>query len=746
MTDNVLDQARSLFFAEAREMCEQIEASLLKLEEDPADRETLNALFRAAHTIKGSAGMFGLMPVVGFTHKVESVLDRLRDDAFPLDTNLTSLLFECGDHIRALLDQCEGGDDKPAGAPETAQLSSWLGERLDQFMGATPAPPPQGDAVRDSHAATPPMAASRDSGVSGHHDDWLVSVTFREDTFRDGFDPLSVIGYLSTLGEVKATRIFADPIPSITVLNPESCHLEFEILIAGPRCKEDIEAAFDLVKECCTLRILPPDRKCADVIALIESAGDGSAQLGEILVGCGALTRAELEQGLAEQAGRTSAGIRAPLGEVLVEEELAPAAAVNAALNKQVRNREARSEEARYVRVRADKLDDLINLVGELVIASAGTTIQARQANNSPLIESTLSMGHLIEEIRNGALSLRMVPIGETFARFKRVVRDVAGELSKEVTLELSGADTELDKSVVEHIGDPLMHLVRNALDHGMETPAEREAAGKPRCGTVHLSACHDSGGILIRIEDDGRGIRRDKVLAKAIEKGLVAAGASLTDSEVDNLIFEAGFSTAEQVTNLSGRGVGMDVVRRNIEGLRGTVSIRSVTGRGTTVEIRLPLTLAIIDGFLVRVGDCSFVIPLDRVIECIDGTPSIAGGAGATTGMMVLRDAALPVVRLRRMFGTNGPASARQSVVVVKNGAEKAGLVVDHLLGEFQTVIKPLGKMFRNVRGIAGSTILGSGEVGLILDIASLTSLARTHVETGQAEPADALEPQELS
>ncbi len=738
MTDTVLDQARSLFFAEAREMCEQIEASLLKLEEDPTDRETLNAMFRAAHTIKGSAGMFGLMPVVAFTHKVESVLDRLREGVFLLDINLTSLMFECGDHIRALLEQCQGGGEDTEESPEITQLSSWLGERLNQYMGGTLEP--------GVAAVVAPEPAAGSAGTSGHHDDWLVSMRFGEDTFRDGFDPLSVIGYLSSQGEVKAARIFADAVPSIGALNPESCHLEFEVLMAGPRCKEEIEAAFDLVKECCTLRILPPDRKLADVIALIESAGNGGAQLGEILVGCGALTRAELQQGLAEQAARVSTGTPAPLGEVLVEESLAPAAAVNAALSKQAKTREARSEEARYVRVRADKLDDLINLVGELVIASAGTTIQARQANNSPLIESTLSMGHLIEEIRNGALSLRMVPIGETFARFKRVVRDVAGELSKEVSLELSGAETELDKSVVEHIGDPLMHLVRNALDHGMETPAEREAAGKPRCGTVHLSACHDSGGILIRIEDDGRGIRRDKVLAKAVEKGLVAAGAGLTDHEIDNLIFEAGFSTADQVTNLSGRGVGMDVVRRNIEGLRGTVGIRSVSGRGTTVEIRLPLTLAIIDGFLVRVGDCSFVIPLDRVIECIDGTPALGGAAGATTGMMVLRDAALPVVQVGRMFGLNGPASARQSVVVVKNGAEKAGLVVDHLLGEFQTVIKPLGKMFRNVRGIAGSTILGSGEVGLILDIASLTHLARAQVETGQAEPAAAPEPQEVS
>jgi two-component system chemotaxis sensor kinase CheA len=743
MSDNILEQARSLFFAEAREMCEQIEAALLLLEETPDDRETFNAMFRAAHTIKGSAGMFGLMPVVGFTHKVESLLDRMREGALTLDTSLTSLLFECSDQIRALLAHCESAGDEAPESPASMQLSALLGERLGLYMNG-------GDAPEAAPLPAPVAQIGGDAAAPGSaapaRDDWLVSVRFNEDSFRDGFDPLTVIGYLATLGEVRATRILADAIPSITELNPESCHLEFELLIAGPRRKEDIESAFDLVRESCTLRILAPERKLADVIALIDSAGDGAAQLGAILVDCGALTRDELELGLAEQAARAAGGTPVPLGEVLVAQSLAPARAVDAALARQSNTRETRADEARFVRVRADKLDDLINLVGELVIASAGTTIQARQIRDAMLIESTLSMGRLTEEIRNGALSLRMVPIGETFARFKRVVRDVAAELGKEVVLESSGADTELDKSVVEHIGDPLMHLVRNALDHGMETPEERVAAGKPRCGTLRLSACHDSGGILIRIEDDGRGIRRDKVLAKAIEKGLVAAGSSLADGEIDNLIFEAGFSTAEQVTNLSGRGVGMDVVRRNIEGLRGTVSIRSVTGRGTTVEIRLPLTLAIIDGFLVRVGDCSFVIPLDQVIECIDGTPAIAGAAGATTGMMVLREAALPVVHVSRMFGLHGHGSARQSVVVVKNGAEKAGLVVDHLLGEFQTVIKPLGKMFRNVRGIAGSTILGSGEVGLILDIASLTSLARTQGDAVDGESTSVLRQQEAS
>ena len=730
MSEDILDQARALFFAEAREMCEQIESSLLQLEEDPADRELLNALFRAAHTIKGSAGLFGLDAVVRFTHHVENSLDRLREGLISLDISFTSLLFECSDHIKLMLRDAESARDGAAPDPSVEQASGGLVVRLAPFTGAS--------AVAQSPDVA--VAAAGAGEALADNKNWHLSLRFGKDTFRDGFDPLAIINYLATLGEVLSVRVLTEPIPAFDALDPESCHLGFEISLQTSASKEQIESAFDLVRESCTVRIIPPDRRVADIVALIESSGNGAAHLGDILVDSGAITRNELDQALATQnAVPAGDATRVLLGEMLVKERIAPATAVDAALTQQTRNRDAKTEEARFVRVRSDKLDELINLVGELVIASAGTTIQAQKTRDSALVESALSMGRLIEEIRNGALSLRMVPIGETFAKFKRVVRDVAGELAKEVALEIIGAETELDKSVVEHIGDPLMHLVRNALDHGMETPDEREAAGKPRCGRVVLSACHDSGGILIKIEDDGRGIRRDKVLAKAIEKGLVAPGTTPADGDIDNLIFEAGFSTADKVTNLSGRGVGMDVVRRNIEGLRGAVRIQSVTGGGTTVSIRLPLTLAIIDGFLVRVGDCSFVIPLSHVIECIDGATALTGAANETTGMLALRDAALPVVHLNRMFGIKAESSLRQSVVVVRNGTEKAGLVVDHLLGEFQTVIKPLGKMFRNVRGIAGSTILGSGEVGLILDIGSLTEIARAQADAHEHQRGSA-------
>ena len=377
------------------------------------------------------------------------------------------------------------------------------------------------------------------------------------------------------------------------------------------------------------------------------------------------------------------------------------------------------------VRIPAEKLDQLINLVGELVIAGAGVHSLAQAHKVPALIKSTMKVNSLVEEVRNGALSMRMVQIGETFNRFRRVVRDVCGDLGKQVELELLGTESELDKSVVDKIVDPLMHIVRNALDHGIERPEERIAAGKPPCGRLVMSAFHDSGQVVIQITDDGRGLARERILAKAVERGIVVPGTVLADKEILALIFAPGFSTAETVTSLSGRGVGMDVVKRNIESLRGSVELQSEPGKGTTVEIRLPLTLAIIDGFLVRVGRSHLVLPLDVVAECINTNSLQAPADGASTAVMPLRGTVLPVIFLRQLFNLRGPQGARQSIVVVRSGGRQAGIVVDALAGEYQTVIKPLGRMFRQLKGISGSTILGSGEVALILDIAALVALA---------------------
>ncbi|MCE2949486.1 MAG: chemotaxis protein CheA [bacterium] len=724
---SILDQAAGTFFAEAREMLVQMEDCLLRLDAEPGDRDTLDALFRSAHTIKGSAGLFGFDHVVSFTHEVETLLDRVRDGTIELTAPLVALLLRSADMIGRLIGAVESpAAEDGTGAARDAESRALL-EALHAATGTRPG---------DGTTAAGGMAggASTTAQATGT---WHISVRFGREMFRNGMDPLAFLRYLSTLGDLEPVVTLDDAIPAAEDFDPETCYLGFEMRLSTGASREAIEEAFSFVREDCDLRLVPPGSRVEAYLALIEQLPEADPRLGEILVACGAVTRAELDRALATQARtRETEDVQVPIGALLASETGVPAQVVEAAAARQVKTRETRAEESRLLRIGADKLDGLINLVGELVIAGAGANLLAQRARDRPLTEATQTVLRLVEDIRNSALQLRMVQIGETFNRYRRVVHDVSKSLGKQIELTISGADTELDKSVVERIGDPLMHLVRNALDHGIEMPGERRAAGKPETARVSLNAFHDSGSIVIEVIDDGRGLDRDRILRKAIERGLVEAGTSMSDSEVLNLVFEAGFSTAERVTDLSGRGVGMDVVRRNIEALRGSVSLSSRVGEGTRVTIRLPLTLAIIDGFLVEVAGGSYVLPLDMVRECVDLRPEAAAQLGdAPLGCIDLHGEVLPVVHLAAWFGRPVVASGRRSVVVVRFGENRAGLVVDRLLGEFQTVIKPLGKLFAHLRGIGGSTILGSGEVALILDVPALVASAARGAQAQRKE-----------
>jgi two-component system chemotaxis sensor kinase CheA len=709
-----LDQALQTFIAEARELLQDMEASLLRLESEPGDSDTLGAIFRAAHTIKGSAGLFGLEPVVGFTHIVEDVLDRVRDGAVVISSELVALLLECGDHMQELVNvvAAQGGQlDAPAQARE-----SGLRQRLQAYQGSSLESP-----------ATPVAPFNADNltqvcGAAGVASDlWHISLRFGQEVLRNGMDPLSFLRYLNSQGEIVRITTLADGMPEAKAMDAEACYLGFEIDYQTTADKAAIAEAFDFVRDDCLIHILPPHSKLAEYIELIDRLPEDSIRLGELLVGSGALTPQELEKALHEQRATTEPNsLATPLGEILVEQRSVEPALVQAALSKQSQIQAHKSKESRFVRVDADKLDELINLVGELVIAGAGASLLAQRCQDEALQEATSVVSGLVEDIRDSALRLRMVPIGETFNRFQRVVRDVSLELGKDIDLQISGADTELDKTVVEKIGDPLMHLLRNAMDHGIESPEVRLAAGKPVKGRLSLNAYHDSGSIVIEIADDGAGLDRERILQKALERGLLAPTATPSDQDIYNLIFEPGFSTAAAVTSLSGRGVGMDVVKRNITALRGSVDLDSQAGQGTRVRIRLPLTLAIIDGFLVGVGQASYVVPLDMVQECLELTEEDRQ-ATRERNYLNLRGTVLPLVYLREQFNAGGRSGRRENVVVVRCGGQKAGLVVDELQGEFQTVIKPLGKLFSGLRGISGSTILGSGAVALILDVPTL-------------------------
>ncbi|KAA8559323.1 Chemotaxis protein CheA [Pseudomonas extremaustralis] len=650
-----LDQAQQTFIVEARELLQAMEQSLLQLESEPGDQDAIGAIFRAAHTIKGSAGLFGLEPVVSFTHIVEDVLDRLRDGSVAVDASLIAMLLKCGDHMLELIDVVAHRGETLQ--PEALEREAALREALSTYQAP----------------GTPAQRVETAAACTGTPTDvlWHISLRFGADVFRNGMDPLSFLRYLETLGQMMQVTILTDSIPALESWDPESCYLGFEIDLRSTASHATLNEVFDFVRDDCEVHIVAVDHT--------PDSGLGSEQVTP-----------------AEQGAITASSLRQPAAS------------------------EAKPRDGNYVRVNADKLDELINLVGELVIASAGASLLARSCNNDPLQEATSTVSGLVEEILDGALHLRMIPIGDTFNRFRRVVRDISQELGKDIELIISGAETELDKTVVEKIGDPLMHLLRNAMDHGIESAEARRAAGKSAKGHLSLNAYHDSGSIVIEIADDGAGLNRERILAKAQERGLVASGAVLTDQEIYNLIFEAGFSTAEAVTNLSGRGVGMDVVKRNITLLRGTVDLDSRPGQGTVVRIRLPLTLAIINGFLVGIDQSTYVIPLDMVQECIE-LDERQRQSSRDKGYLDLRGEVLPLVDLRDHFSHEGPASRRQNVVVVRYAEHKAGLVVDELLGEFQTVIKPLGKLFGALRGISGSTILGSGAVALILDIPAL-------------------------
>lgn len=721
--DDFLRDALPAFISESVELLDQLEQLLLELEASPGDRELLDALFRCAHTIKGSAGLFGLDDIVHFTHHVETFLDALRTGQVALNTHTSQLLLRSADQVRRLIAHMGAHDvaaskdlpderDALIGALHTALSGDDTGTHA-AALSATPSRPPMTD--HDTQAA--PLQAP----ASGHH----LSLHFKPDTFRDGFDPLAILEYLGTLGEVAQLTIDCSRLPRFAELDPESCHLDVSLDLFSPRSTQDIVAAFDLVREDCDVRVTPLGAGADE-----GTHGANAAVATDPISAHASTAPVDLSTPAAASAQRAPTPTQAP----------APPP------ERRAGNERRANEDARFLKVRADRLDEVINLLGELVIAGAGTALLSQRTGDSELIESSHQLGRLIEEIRNGTLQLRMVQIGETFGRFRRVVHDLAAELGKDVHLDIQGADTELDKSVVERMTDPLMHLVRNALDHGLETREQRLASGKPESGTLRIAASHDAGGILISISDDGRGIDRERVLARARERGLVAPGVTPNDAELLALIFEPGFSTAEHVTNLSGRGVGMDVVRRNIESLRGRIDLHSEQGHGTTIDVRLPLTLAIIDGFLVGVGPSKFIFPLEAVVEVIENRPTETDLNAQGCSVVELRGQVLPVLSLRRLYGIESSEPDRSSVVVIQSGGRRYGVLVDQLLGQHQTVIKPLSRMFRSLRGMSGSSILGNGEVALIVEVTSLSQLAehppdqRAHLPATGASSTNAL------
>lgn len=710
-----LGDALNIFFTESREMLEDMEACLLALEKDASDENSINAMFRAAHTIKGSSSMFGLSIIEEFTHAVENLLDETRKKTLTINSEIISLLLECHDFILTLLNNFEKQNDYILDDELNNKYSELL-EKVKSYSGEKIKVETADSGSVNKHEF------ESDLNEENHvkNDCWHISLRFGADTFKDGLDPQSFISYLADTGKIVNIETVYDRIPPAPEMDPESCYLGFEINFKGNTTKAKLEDIFDFIKDDCKIRIMPPNSNISEYVALIHDLNEEPMLIGEILKKSGSLTESELEEALKlqhkiENERKDEKTEKPRIGKILIDEQMIQMPVVNAAIERQ-------SNIKKSIRVDAEKLDDLINLVGELVITGSNIKQVSEKSTDGELHDAISSMSRLIDDIRNRTMSVRMVQIGDTFRRFERVVRDLCQKNGKEIDLIIKGGETELDKTLIEKITDPLMHLIRNAVDHGIGTRENRLASGKSGRGTIILNAYHETGSIIIEVSDDGNGINREKIIHKAVELGMLQENKinDITENEITSFMFEPGFSTAEKLTNISGRGVGLDVVKRNIETMKGSVTITSREGEGTKFTIHLPLTLAIIDGFMFAVEDLFYILPLDMVCECAE--ISNEDIKGMDSGNYInLRGEVLPFLNMREFFSEKGAIPKRQNIIVIEYAKNKIALVVDKLLGEFQTVIKPVGKMFNKLKWISGATILGTGDVALILDVPSL-------------------------
>ncbi len=696
-----LDAGRAVFLIEATEILEQLEESLLELEDSPENIELVGSVFRALHTIKGSGAMFGFDRVSSFTHEVETVFDEVRSGKMQISRELIDLTLASRDIIRGMLDadQGEGGV-----SDEEAQRVVVALQQLSPAVHAIQKlPTSQKKELKQPDNERVQLTT------------WRIRFKPPEDVFATGTNPIFLLEDLRELGDCDIVSM-TDDIPRLSDLDPERFCFGWDILLTTDRGKDTIEDVFIFIGEDSDLKIEVVEHH--DTTDAEDTQGK-LLRLGEILVNRGELDREQLADAVKSQKR---------LGEILVEKGLLSEARVNAALREQehLKTAKAKAQSKQKpvvessIRVPSSKLDELVNLVGELVTVQARLTQMANDGEDGQLKFLAEEVERLSAELRDNTMNIRMVPIGSTFSKFRRLVRDLSSELGREVVLTTLGEETELDKTVIEKLNDPMVHLIRNSLDHGVEPPEKRMELGKSREGSIHLEAEHSGAHVLIRVRDDGAGIDKEKIRKKAVERGLMEEGTDISDDELYSFIFTPGFSTAVVVSSVSGRGVGMDVVRTNIDALRGTVDVKSVEGKGTTVTLKIPLTLAIIEGLLTRVGDECYVLPLSAVEECVELVEEEAG-ASRGRNLAHIRGEIVPYVHLRRHFNIQGKRAAIEQIVVTHVDGHRIGFVVDEVIGQHQTVIKNLGHMYRNVKEISGATILGDGTLALILDVPCL-------------------------
>lgn len=684
-----LSQFHQIFFEESFEGLDVMESQLLDLQPQEVDAESVNTIFRAAHSIKGGAGTFGFMQVSEFTHVVETLLDEIRSGSRSMQRDYIDLFLQSVDCLRAMLGSLQAGSE-PDGE-RAAALKSSFEKILKQPSDAEQQVPSE---------RQEPEETSADSSIQG----WRIIFRPAEDILQTGNEPFRMFRELQEL--VGADNLSVTPVtdnlPEFTSLHPEQCYLSWILEVRGDTSRDDISGVFEWVADDCEIEYQPLSAVAAD---------DGTALADQV--------EAETEP------SDISAELTAPAIPDKVTEALS-ASAANKPAPAATPRAAVKSNEPSSIRVSIDKVDSLINMVGELVITQSMLGQLGQDFDMSRLARLQEGLAQLEQntrELQESVMKIRMMPISFAFSRFPRLVRDLGGQLGKQVNLVMLGENTELDKTVMEKIGDPLVHLVRNSLDHGLETTEQRLAAGKPGEGTITLNAYHQGGNIVIEVKDDGAGLNEDRILNKARQKGLVPETQELSSEEIHQLIFLPGFSTADVVSDISGRGVGMDVVRRNITELNGSIEVKSKRGKGSTFIIRLPLTLAILDGQLVKVKDETYIFPLVSIVESIQLQKRSLNHVTGSQYVMKLRDEYIPIVRLDELFNLRASDDEFENpmLVVVEGDNEKVGIVVDDLLGQQQVVIKSLEQNYKRVTGISGATILGDGTVALIIDVSDV-------------------------
>ncbi|MBQ0003455.1 MAG: chemotaxis protein CheA [Treponema sp.] len=717
----MFDQVAGVFFDEANELLDNLEGYLLTLETEPNNQEVISAVFRAMHTIKGSSAMFGFDEISKFTHKMENAFDLVRNGVVPVSPELIAITLQARDQIRAML----GTEITPEIQAASEQILNDLNTCVEPYQKTDSADSKQNQPSTGQTAPSPEQLTTQiglktepqKSEPEHEEKTWRISFTPSETIMQNGTRPELLIKELCDMGTATVVT-FSNNIPTLSKIDETKCYLSWDVILTTSKTENDIKDVFIFVDDSCKIKIE-------------EINFNGlHKKIGEILISRKIITEDELNKVIEEQR---KVGDLLVSKNVVSEQQLQSALAEQSHLNKMTTHQQtpqpqmpqaAGGIQNQTIRVSSQKLDQLVDLVGELVTFNARLSSMAEELKNSNLQTLTELGEHLIFSLRDTSMDMRMLPIGTIFSRFKRLVHDLASQLGKNIDLVTEGAETELDKNVIEKLNDPLVHLIRNSCDHGVETPEKRAALGKSEKGTVTLSAKHAGAFVLITISDDGGGLDKDAIYAKAVERGLIKANEELTDKQIYEMIFQPGFSTNKTVTAVSGRGVGMDVVKRDIDSLGGSVSVETTPGKGSSFILKIPLTLAIIEGMLVQIGENKYVIPVSGVEECIEYEPS--EDSDFLCSHIIAREEYLPCINMRKYFEIPGVAPEEQQVVVVNDQSSKIGIIVDHIIGNHQTVIKPIGKLFKKIEGLSGSTILGDGSVALILDIFKLSDIIR--------------------